>query len=65
MASNHDADSKTNSACIDDLDLELLTLLARGTNKKQISTIVNIPLSTIQKGIRKIFEKELLLQKLN
>ncbi|HEY7078362.1 MAG TPA: Lrp/AsnC family transcriptional regulator [Nitrososphaeraceae archaeon] len=56
---DQDTDNKTNSLSIDDLDLELLNLLARGNDNKQISAIVNVPLSTIQRRTRKLFEKGL------
>ncbi|HEY7078342.1 MAG TPA: hypothetical protein VH500_01495 [Nitrososphaeraceae archaeon] len=39
------------------MDLELLDLLASGNDNKQISAIVNVPLSTIQRRTRKLFEK--------
>jgi DNA-binding Lrp family transcriptional regulator len=59
MIGDRDTDNKTNSLSIDDVDLELLDLLARGNDNKQISAIVSVPLSTIQRRTRKLFEKGL------
>jgi DNA-binding Lrp family transcriptional regulator len=59
MTGDHGLDSNTDSLCIDDLDLKLLDLLARGNDNKLISAIVNVPLSTIQRRTRKLFEKGL------
>ena len=59
MTGYHGIDSNSDALCIDDLDLKLLDLLARGSDKKQVSAIVNVPLSTIQRRVRKLFEKEL------
>jgi DNA-binding Lrp family transcriptional regulator len=48
---------------IDDLDLKILGLLATGSDNKLISTKMMIPLSTIQRRTRKLFEKELIASK--
>ena len=61
---NHNQNSeKTNSLYIDDLDLKILGLLATGNDNKMISAKVMVPLSTIQRRTRKLFQKELITSK--
>ena len=48
----------TDNYIIDNLDQKLLELLTKGYENKRIARDVKIPLSTIQRRIRKIFENQ-------
>jgi len=45
---------------IDKLDTQIIELLISGRDNKYISSKTSIPLSTVQRRVRKLFEKELL-----
>lgn len=46
---------------IDDIDMKVIELLTFGFNNKQISDKLKVPLSTIQRRTRKLFEKGLII----
>ncbi len=52
-----------NSVKIDELDLKIVSLLVVGRSNKEICAELAVPLSTIQRRTRAIFEKELLVSK--
>lgn len=60
---NNHTNNKINSLFIDDLDLKILGLLSTGSDNKLISTKMMVPLSTIQRRTRKLFQKELINSK--
>jgi DNA-binding Lrp family transcriptional regulator len=47
-----------NSAKVDDLDLKIIALLVSGEDNKEIADKLEIPLSTIQRRTRRLFENE-------
>lgn len=51
------------SSEFDDIDIRILELLIQGKNSKQISSSLGIPISTIQRRVRKLFEKEFIMSK--
>jgi predicted transcriptional regulator len=44
---------------IDETDLEIISHLLVGKNNKEISSEINIPLSTVQRRVRSLISKEL------
>jgi DNA-binding Lrp family transcriptional regulator len=48
---------------VDELDLKIISLLVVGRNNKEICAELAVPLSTIQRRTRAIFEKEILMTK--
>ena len=62
---NTDADTilDFDTYIIDNLDQKLLELLEKGYENKKIALEVKTPLSTIQRRIRKIFEKQYITKK--
>jgi DNA-binding Lrp family transcriptional regulator len=48
---------------LDELDLKIISLLIVGRNNKEICAELAVPLSTIQRRTRAIFEKEMLVSK--
>jgi DNA-binding Lrp family transcriptional regulator len=42
---------------LDELDIKIILLLVSGSNNKEISQSIKIPLSTVQRRTRRIFEK--------
>lgn len=61
---NSSNNGQTNLLTIDDLDLQILGLLATGNDNKSISTKVMVPLSTIQRRTRKLFQRKLITSKI-
>ena len=55
---------KTSGTRIDDMDMKVIELLTFGFNNKQISDKLKVPLSTIQRRTRKLFERELIMTKI-
>jgi DNA-binding Lrp family transcriptional regulator len=52
-----DATNKPSIIRLDELDMEIVALLVSGKDNKQIANEVKVPLSTIQRRTRKLFEK--------
>ena len=48
---------------IDQIDVQILDLLVQNHNNKNISKTLKIPLSTIQRRVRKLIEKEFVISK--
>ena len=48
-----------NSARLDELDMRIIALLVSGKENKQIAVAENVPLSTIQRRTRRLFEKDI------
>ncbi len=60
MISSYNTESMRNKSLnVDDLDNQIIDLLAADNDNKQISALVKVPLSTIQRRTRKLFEKGL------
>jgi DNA-binding Lrp family transcriptional regulator len=55
--------TKEESIKLDDLDLKLIALLVSGKNNKELADIVRVPLSTIQRRTRRLFENNTLKNK--
>jgi DNA-binding Lrp family transcriptional regulator len=53
-------DNKDRFSKVDEKDIKIIGLLASGYNDQQISTKLQIPLSTLQRRVRQILEKGLL-----
>ena len=49
--------NKTQSVRLDELDMRIIALLVSGKDNKQIADEVRVPLSTIQRRTRKLFEQ--------
>jgi DNA-binding Lrp family transcriptional regulator len=54
-----DATNKPSIIRLDELDMEIVALLVSGKDNKQIANEVKVPLSTIQRRTRKLFEKNI------
>lgn len=63
MAARKSSESKINPIIsrIDRLDEDIIQLLLKGKNSKDIATKVKSPLSTVQRRTRKLFENELIV----
>jgi Lrp/AsnC family transcriptional regulator for asnA, asnC and gidA len=58
---NNEGSTTMNGIRIDNIDIKIIELLTFGHNNKQISDIIKVPLSTIQRRTRKLGEKELIV----
>jgi DNA-binding Lrp family transcriptional regulator len=54
-----DAINKPSIIRLDELDMEIVALLVSGKDNKQIANEVKVPLSTIQRRTRRLFEKNI------
>jgi DNA-binding Lrp family transcriptional regulator len=55
--------SNSSSREIDKIDVQIIELLVRNHNNKHISKTLNIPLSTIQRRVRKLIKKGFIISK--
>jgi DNA-binding Lrp family transcriptional regulator len=59
---NHKINTKFNGQ-VDDLDIKIIHLMMRGNNNKQISSLIKVPLSTVQRRTKRLIAEQAVLTK--